>query len=148
MAKEAAKKTKSSNLKLTEAQVDRIEQQGRADEEFPITADVSGVVVDQRVRLGDHVNRGTILFTVSDLSRVWVMLDVYESDLPWISVGDEVTVTVPALSDKQYSGKVSFIDPVIDPVKRVTRARVELENRGNRLLPEMLVTGKEVVHQF
>ena len=69
------------------------------------------------------------------------MFDAYESDLPYLSQGQKVTFTIQALPGVDYSGNITFIDPVLDPVARVARVRIEVDNRGGKLKPEMFATG-------
>lgn len=137
----SAAKEKLKNWKLTDQQIERILEAGKPQEQFPILADVSGIVLEKKVNLGDYVMRGMPLYKVTDLSRVWVLFEVYESDMPWAKVGSLVTFTVQSLPGATFSGKITFIDPVIDPVTRVATARVEVANPGLRLKPEMFVSG-------
>ncbi|UTW65506.1 efflux RND transporter periplasmic adaptor subunit [bacterium SCSIO 12643] len=136
-----ASRVKLKNWKLSDAQIDGILKSGNVTEEFPIHSDISGVVVLKRVNVGDHIMQGHSLYEVADLSKVWVMIDVYEKDLPWVKVGDWVQFTIQSLPGEQFSGKISFIDPVIHPKTRVARARIEMPNTDERLKPEMFVSG-------
>lgn len=136
-----AAKEKLKNWKLTDEQVDAVLESGKPQEHFPILADVSGVVVNKKVNLGDYVSRGMAIFEIADLSAVWLQFDVYESDLPWVRVGSKVKYSVQALPGKTRTGVVSFIDPFIDPQTRVARARVAASNPGRQLKPEMFATG-------
>lgn len=139
-----ASKDKLRQWKLTEAQIASIEKSGKIKNEFEIYASASGIVSSRRVNNGDYVSAGTILFDLSDLSRVWIMFDAYEGDLPYITPGQNISFNLQALPGIEYSGKVSFIDPVIDPVTRVAKVRVEMNNPGGRFKPEMFVTG--IIH--
>src|SRR5690606_9257933 len=85
-----AAKGKLLNWKLTEKQINNIIQSGQPQEQFPVLADVSGVVLTKRVNLGDYVQKGQSLFKIADLSKVCVLYDVYESDMQWIKKGDNV----------------------------------------------------------
>lgn len=136
-----ASRAKLKNWKLSDAQIDGILNSGKVTEEFPIHSDISGVVVLKRVNVGDHIMQGHSLYEVADLSQVWVMMDVYEKDLPWVKVGDQVHFTIQSLPGEQFMGKISFIDPVIHPKTRVARARIEVLNHDERLKPEMFVSG-------
>ena len=69
------------------------------------------------------------------------MFEAYESDLPFLSIGKKITFTFQALPGTEFSGNISFIDPVIDPVTRIARVRVEAENKSGSLKPEMFATG-------
>ena len=136
-----AAKQKLKNWKLSDQQIENIIATGTPQERFPIQADVSGIVLEKMVNLGDYVMRGMPLYQVVDLSRVWVQFDVYESDMPWAKVGSMVEFTVQSLPGETFKGKITFIDPVIDPMTRVAKARVEVANPGAKLKPEMFVTG-------
>ncbi|MEZ4939875.1 MAG: efflux RND transporter periplasmic adaptor subunit [Saprospiraceae bacterium] len=136
-----AAREKLKNWKLTDSQIDEILTAGKAQERFPILADVGGLVLTKHVNLGDYLMRGMPLYDIADLSRVWVLFDVYESDMPWVKVGSTVSFEIQSLPGRSFTGKVSFIDPVIDPVTRVATARVELANPGGKLKPEMFASG-------
>lgn len=136
-----AAREKLKNWKLTEAQIDQILADGKPRERFPILADVGGIVLNKRVNLGDYLMRGMPLYDIADLSRVWVLFDVHESDMPWIRVGSTLSFTVASLPGETFQGRVAFIDPVINPATRVATARVEMANPGARLKPEMFASG-------
>lgn len=137
----SAAKEKLKNWKLSDRQIDEIIQRGSIKEEFAITADVSGYVTEKKVNLGDYVRKGEAIYEIADLSKVWLLFDVYESDMSWINKGDKVSFTIASLPGETFSGKVSYLDPVIDPKTRVAKARVEISNAGQRLKPEMFASG-------
>lgn len=126
---------------LTEQQIDDIETRGETKNLFDIQAPSSGVVVQRYVSIGDYVKEGSPLFEVVNLSAVWVLFDAYESDLPWIKKGDRIAFTLQALPEKEWDAKVTFIEPFIDAQTRVAQVRVELENPGRQLKPEMFANG-------
>ncbi len=136
-----AAKEKLKNWKFTESQIEQILKAGTPKEEFAVQADVSGYVTEKMVNRGDYIRRGEAIYEIADLSRVWVLFDVYESEIPWIEKGDQVNFTVASLPGETYEGKITFLDPVIDPETRVAQARVEVPNRGLILKPEMFVSG-------
>ena len=136
-----AAREKLRNWKLTERQVDRILQTGGTLENFPVNADISGYVIQKEVNPGDYIQKGEAIYKIADLSKVWVLFDVYESDMPWIDKGDPVSFTVASFPGETYQGKIDYIDPVIDPQTRVAKARVEVENNDLNLKPEMFVSG-------
>jgi membrane fusion protein, copper/silver efflux system len=136
-----AAKDKLRQWKLTDSQIADIEYSGKAKEDFEILSNTNGVIIARRVNNGDHVDQGTLLFDVTDLSHVWVMFDAYESDLPFIKTRDRISFTIQALPGIDFMGNVIFIDPVIDPVTRVAKIRVEINNESGRLKPEMFATG-------
>jgi Cu(I)/Ag(I) efflux system membrane fusion protein len=132
---------KLRNLKLSNAQIDAILESGQVTEEFPVRADNSGYVTSIGVSSGDYIKAGQSIFEITDLSKVWIMFDLYESDIAWISRGDTINFTVSSFPGETFSGTVSYIDPVIESRTRIARARVEIENRNLKLKPEMFATG-------
>lgn len=137
-----AAREKLKYWKLTDEQVDAIEQAGKPQETFDIRADVSGVVLEKMVNLGDYLMRGEPLYTVANLSRVWVLFDAYESDMPWIKRGDRLNFTVNSLPGQTFSGTISFIDPVVNAQTRTASVRVEMSNPNGKLKPEMFATAE------
>ncbi|KAA3619394.1 MAG: efflux RND transporter periplasmic adaptor subunit [Calditrichaeota bacterium] len=136
-----AAREKLKNWKLTNQQIDEVIAGGRPQEDFPIMSDMTGVVLSKRVKLGDHIMTGSSLFEVADLTKIWILFDIYESDMPWVKIGDPVEFTIQSLPGESFKGKISFIDPVINPKSRVAKARIELNNPGQRLKPEMFANG-------
>ena len=136
-----ATKEKLRQWKLSEKQINALEVGGNVSKDVEIEVNANGVVVAKRVNVGDYVAAGSVLFDVANLSTVWVMFDAYESDLPFLAVGDELNFTAEALPGTPLSGKISFINPVLDPASRVVKVRVEMNNESVNLKPEMFVTG-------
>jgi Cu(I)/Ag(I) efflux system membrane fusion protein len=136
-----AAKEKLRQWKLPESQIASIENSGNIQNNVELVSNSTGIIIARRVNNGDFINQGTVLFDVADLSKVWVMFDAYESDLQFLQKGDNVEFTVQALPGIKFSGNISFIDPVIDPVTRVAKVRIEADNQSGRLKPEMFVTG-------
>jgi Cu(I)/Ag(I) efflux system membrane fusion protein len=123
--------------KLSDKQIAEIEQTGKVLPTINILANVSGIVIDKKVEQGDYVNQGGVLFDLADLSSVWAMFDAYESDLPYLKIGNHVEYTLQTLPGKSFSGKISFIDPILDKTTRTAKVRVETANPGLELKPEM-----------
>lgn len=136
-----ATKEKLKNWRLTEAQIQEILDSGKPKERFPILADVSGYVTEKFVNLGDYISIGQPIYEISNLSKMWVLFDVYESDLAWVKKGDQVTYTIKSYGDEEFTGSIGFLDPVIDPQTRVAKARLVAQNPKQRFKPEMFVTG-------
>ena len=136
-----AARAKLKNWKLSESLIDRIVSSGQAIEEFPIRADQSGYVVNKLANLGDHVQMGQSLYEIANLSRVWVLFDLYERDLTWVKVSDSVTFTINSIPGKTFKQRIDYIDPIIDPQTRVAKARVVLPNKEQQFKPEMFVSG-------
>ncbi|MFO8000574.1 MAG: efflux RND transporter periplasmic adaptor subunit, partial [Marinilabilia sp.] len=136
-----AAKERLKNWKLTDQQIEDILASGEIKEEFPILADVSGYVTRKRVNRGDYIPQGKALYEIADLSKVWVLFDVYESETRWINKGDSVDFTVRSFPGEEFNGVVTFVDPVVDSNSRVAKARVEVSNNDEKLKPEMFVSG-------
>lgn len=126
---------------LTDAQIDQIEKKGQPQTYFDILSPIAGTVTKRNVSEGDYVKEGSGLFQVINLGKVWVMFEAYESDLPWIKEGDKVNFTVKSMPGKNFTGKISFIDPTIDPKTRIAQVRVEARNTQELLKPEMFANG-------
>lgn len=127
---------------LSDKQIDRIEQQSEPELYFDVLSPVSGTVMKRHVSAGDYVKTGEPMFMVSDLSRLWVVFDAYEDDLPWIRVGDSIEFTVRSVPGKTFLSEVAFIDPFIDSKTRTAGLRVEADNRSGELKPGMFAGAK------
>ena len=136
-----AAKEKLKNWKFTENQINTILKNGKPAENFPILSDNDGIVLQNNVNLGDHITQGNSLFEIADLSEVWVLFDVYESEMPWVKIGDEVEYTVQSIPNQIFKGTVEFIDPVLNPRTRVAKARIVAKNEQLNMKPEMFVSG-------
>ncbi len=134
-----ATRQKLRNLKISAAEIARIEASGEPQTNFTVKADQSGVVIDQRVQLGDYVMAGEPLMMITRLDKLWLLLDAYEGDLANIRIGDRISFTTPAIPGETFTARVSFIDPLIDPQTRTATIRAEVSNAGGRLKPEMFV---------
>jgi membrane fusion protein, copper/silver efflux system len=136
-----AAKERLRQWKLPESQISSIENSGIIQNNVEVVSNTTGIVTARRVNIGDYIDQGTVLFDVADLSTVWVMFDAYESDLQFLRNGDHLTFTLQALPGVKFAGNIAFIDPVIDPVTRVAKVRIEAGNQSGRLKPEMFATG-------
>jgi Cu(I)/Ag(I) efflux system membrane fusion protein len=136
-----AAKQKLRNWRVGENQINRILESGEATDRFTITADVNGVVTEKLVEVGDYVERGMPLYQIADLSKMWVLFDLYERTIGMVDKGDTVKFTVASIPGEIFTGTIDFIDPIIDRQTRVATARVEVSNNDQRLKPEMFVSG-------
>ncbi|MBX3045216.1 MAG: efflux RND transporter periplasmic adaptor subunit [Candidatus Kapabacteria bacterium] len=134
-------KEKLKNWKLSDKQIEEILTTGKTQDEFPIKADVAGFVTSKMINLGDYVRRGETIYEISDLSKLWVLFDVYESDMNCIKKGNKVDFTVASMPGNSFKGNITWLDPIIDPKTRVVKARVEYNNANGKLKPEMFVSG-------
>ncbi len=136
-----ASKERLQQWMLSDYQIAQIESSGNVKTKVEVYANTSGIVTAKRVNTGDYVSQGTVLFDVANLSQVWVLFDAYESDLPFLKVGNSITFSLQALPEKTFTANIRFIDPMIDPINRVVRVRVEVNNADGKLKPEMFATG-------
>ncbi len=136
-----AAKEKLRQWKLADSQIATIEESGSVQNTVDVLSNSNGIVMARRVNNGDYVSQGTVLFDIADLSKVWVMFDAYESDLGFLHKGEKISFTLQALPGENFTANIVFVDPVIDPVTRVAKVRVETENRSGKLKPEMFATG-------
>jgi Cu(I)/Ag(I) efflux system membrane fusion protein len=123
--------------KLSDEQITAIERAGVAAPLVEIKANTSGIITEKIVNQGDYVSAGSILFNIADLTRVWAVFEAYEPDLPFLKTGDRLEYTLPSLPGKTFSGKITFISPVLDPVTRTAGVRVETANPRMELMPGM-----------
>ena len=124
---------------LSEEKIASIEARGKTDDHMDIDAPFGGIVIHKGVTEGDYVKTGDPLFKIADLSKVWVQLDAYESDLPWLRYGQKVEFKAEAVPGKIFEGLVTFISPILDPKTRTVKVRVNADNANFVLKPEMFV---------
>jgi Cu(I)/Ag(I) efflux system membrane fusion protein len=125
---------------VTEAQIAGLERGGKPLTRMPIYPEFSGVVIEKMVQQGQYVNAGEPLFSIADLSNVWVEIEVYENELRDIKAGQDVEIRTQAYPGKLFKGKVSLVYPYLDPKTRTVRVRVAVPNPGAKLKPDMFVS--------
>ncbi|MFP5501481.1 MAG: efflux RND transporter periplasmic adaptor subunit [Candidatus Sericytochromatia bacterium] len=132
---------------LSDAQIEAVVRRGQPLTVVPILAPASGVVIRRMVQAGDWVDRGMTLLEIADLSRVWVEADVYEYELGGLELGQNAEIETMAHPGEPFSGRVSFIEPVLRAETRTNTVRIVLDNRHGRLKPDMTVTAAILVDQ-
>jgi len=136
---------KASRKRLTRwdiqpAQIKAIQQRGRSIDYLPITSTLSGTVIEKNIVAGSASKLGSRLLRIADLSTVWLEAEVYEADLPWLTVGMQATITFPDLPEQTYTAQVSYIAPELNPLSRSAIVRVELNNAQELLKPNQFAT--------
>lgn len=128
-------------LNIPQSQIDEVIQTQKASPYVQLKANTSGTVVKKEVAQGDYVRQGESLLQIANLSHVWAVFQAYETDLPFVHKGQTVQFTAEALPGETFTGRVVFIDPVLNAQTRTAGVRVELSNAGGRFKPEMLLVG-------
>jgi Cu(I)/Ag(I) efflux system membrane fusion protein len=129
-------------LGFSNADIRAILERGDTRDHMTIRAGQRGVVIAKLVQEGAYVSTGAPLYRIADLSKVWVKLDAYESDLTWLRLGQRVHFEVEAWPGEHFEGVISFIDPAVDPATRTVKVRVIVENPDRRLKPDMFVRAR------
>ncbi|MDD2582897.1 MAG: efflux RND transporter periplasmic adaptor subunit [Desulfuromonadaceae bacterium] len=124
---------------VKERQIAALEKAGKPNIRLPIYTPQSGVVIEKMVQQGQYVNTGDVLFSVADLSTVWVEVEVYENEFPDVHIGQRVEIVSQSFPGRPFSGRIAFIYPFLDPKTRTVKVRVEMPNPGMKLKPDMFV---------
>lgn len=124
-------------LDVPEHQIQELEQTRKVKKSLHIHSPVSGTVIRIGSRQGQFVTPKTELYMMVDLSQVWVYADVYEYELPWVKVGDEVEMTLASVPGKTFNGSLAYIYPYAESKTRTTKVRLVFDNRDLLLRPDM-----------
>lgn len=107
---------------------------------FPLTASLPGTVIERHITVGELIRPDQTVFTLADLSSVWVLIDVYEKDLGKVAVGDSAQISIDAYPSQTFEGKVGYISNIVNSETRTAPARVVIPNPEGRLRPGMFAT--------
>lgn len=133
----AAARRKLELWDVPAAELERLEQEGTASRAITFVSPVSGVVTRKDLVEGSRLEAGAMPYEVVDLSTLWVLADVYETELRFVSPGAAAQLTLNAFPGRRLTGKVLFVDPVLDPKTRTARVRLSFSNANGELKPEM-----------
>jgi membrane fusion protein, copper/silver efflux system len=136
----ASGRTRLGVLGMTAAEIDEIERSGEAKRLVTVVAPTSGVVVNRGVTVGTSVDPSTTLLTIADLSRVWVLAEVPEADIPGVRVGTVAQLDFPASGHPPFAARVDFVYPTLTERTRTLRIRFSATNRGGTLRPGLYGT--------
>lgn len=127
--------------KISDKQINSIETSGKIIENFPIYATVSGTVSAKMVQEGDYVKQGQAMLKIANLNTVWALFDVYENQIDFFKIGQDITISTNAYPNLELESKVAFIDPVLNQKTRTLKLRVVLNNSDSLFKPGMFVAG-------
>ncbi|MBY0249598.1 MAG: efflux RND transporter periplasmic adaptor subunit [Nitrospiraceae bacterium] len=122
---------------ITTDHVRELEKTGKVLKALPIHSPITGTVIKKEALAGAHVDPGQELYTIADLSHIWILADIYEYELSFVKAGQQAAVTLSYDPSTVLTGHVSFIYPTLDPKTRTAKVRFELNNRGEMLKPDM-----------
>lgn len=136
--REAARR-KLQLLNVPDEEITHLEHTRQPKDQMIIYAQFGGTVLEKQLLPGAYIMPGDRLFSLSDLSTVWLYADVYEKDLANITMGQPVVATSQAYPGESFNGQVTFINPVLDDATRTVKVRVEMANLSGKLKPNMFV---------
>lgn len=129
-------------MEVSEPIIKGLEQNATLTAHIPIVAPIDGVVTETGVRDGMYVTPSTLLYAIADLSQVWVMVDVFPDQISWMQKGARASMTVDALPNKKWSGRVDYIYPELNEKTRTLQVRLKFKNEDRRLKPNMFANVK------
>lgn len=136
---ETAARKKLQLLGLTSEQINEIIARKKTTDQITLTAPISGIVIHKGVTEGMYVKTGAPIYTIADLSSLWVILEAYESDLHGIRMDQPVEFSAEALPGTLFTGRIAYIDPLIDQKTRTVKIRLNIDNPDFLLKPGMFV---------
>ncbi|BAH39224.1 MAG TPA: efflux RND transporter periplasmic adaptor subunit [Gemmatimonas aurantiaca] len=142
---EAELRRQQARLRSAESRLSVLGAGHGSDGQFAVTAPFDGVVVSRDASLGEMTTSQDTLFTVADLSRLWIELDIFERDLARVHEKQRVVVRTTAYPDRTFEGQISYVGPILDPARRTVRARIDVPNRDGLLRPGMFAEATIVV---
>jgi membrane fusion protein, heavy metal efflux system len=113
-------------------------RQDETEDDVPIIAPADGYIIEKNITPGKAIALTDVTFVIGDLSKVWMLAAVHQEDLGKLRTGQMASVTLPGMEGIRFSGKITNLGQELDPATRVMQVRIELENKGGRLRPEML----------
>jgi len=126
-------------LGIPDREIEGVEGRTSPRRQVAVRSPFGGTVIERLATEGSYVETGAPLYRLADLTRLWVLLDAFEPDLPHLSVGQTVQLEVEALPGETLEGRVAFVDPVIDPQRRTAQVRIEISDPERQLRPGMFV---------
>lgn len=127
---------------LADAEIEKITWGGKGHSlsHFPLVAPFAGTVVEKHITVGELIEPEEKPYTITDLSTLWILLDIYEKDLGRVSLGADARLAIDAYLGELFQGKVTYVSNLLDETTRTAQARVEIPNPDHKLKPGMFVT--------
>jgi len=122
---------------ISDEQIKQLDETGKVSKDLTFYSPITGFVTDRKVFPQTSVTPDTELYTVSDLSTVWAVADIYEYEVPFVHLGQRVSLTLSYYPGKTYTGNISYVYPTVDPQTRTVKVRVQLPNPSFLLKPQM-----------
>ncbi len=122
---------------IPQDEIDKLEKTGQPGKSLILRSPISGTVLEKQVFAGQYVMQQNDLFVVANLATVWMQAKIFQYELPHVAIGMPATVSFPSSSKQPLTGKIVFIDPVVDEMSRSVQVRIELPNPDGSLLPGM-----------
>ncbi len=129
-------------LEISPQDIAIIQTADEPSDRITIRSPQAGQVLEKNVKLGSYVKTGDVLFTIADHSRLWLNLEVYESELAFMREGLPVTFTIEAIPGETFTGEIAYIDHLIDPQRRFAQVRVDVPNPEDRIKPGMFASAQ------
>lgn len=136
---------KLSELGMTEEQIATLRESGKPMSRIRIKSPLSGTVIEKSAVEGDYLKTGQKIYRIADLSSVWLMLDLFPDDASLVRFGQQVEAEIQSLPGEVFTGRVAFIDPVVNGQTRTVRVRVEIMNFDGKLRPGDYATARLTV---
>ncbi|MFH2067923.1 MAG: efflux RND transporter periplasmic adaptor subunit [Candidatus Omnitrophota bacterium] len=124
---------------ITEAQIENLKEKKKVNNYLAVYAPVSGTVLTKNIFAGQYVKEGDLLYGIADLSRLWMLADVYEYEMAAVKTGQHAEITSQAFLGRTFSGRIAFIDPVLNEMTRSVKVRIEIPNPAGALKPGTFV---------
>ena len=125
---------------VSKEQIDTLEKTGQVNKTVTLYSPYNGIVTSKMVSEGMYVKPGMSLLNLADISKVWVLADIYEYQIPWVKVGQKARAVLPYVKDRDFTARVSFLYPYLEAKTRTVKARLEFDNPDFELRPDMYVT--------
>lgn len=124
-------------LEVPEMVIQSLEHKAQLSPEIPMISPISGVITQIGAQEGNYVTPGQVVYSIADLSHIWVIVDVFPDQANWVDKKARTTMTIDAMADKTWSGRVDYVYPELNPKTRTLRVRLKFPNKDGVLKPNM-----------